>query len=262
MIDRDYIEESNLQRQHLFTEKDIGKAKSEVMEKNLKKINSKINIISYFDNLDYNNVNLLKADIIIDCTDNLSTRFLINEYSIKNSIPWIYSAVIRNSGYIYNIIPKKACLRCFIKETKNLETCESSGVMNTISTLISSLQVSETIKILIKDNYERNLLFLNLKENKLEKIKIKKNKKCPACNKNFEYLNGKNKQEVISFCGQDTYLIYGNFNYDQLKKKYSNSKDLGKSFIYKDITFFKNKVMIKAKTKNRALSIYSKYIGN
>ena len=261
LIDRDYIEESNLQRQHLFTEKDIGKPKAEVVEKHLKKINSKVKIKSYFDNLDENNINLLKADIILDCTDNLTTRFLINEYSIKENIPWIYSAVIRNSGYIFNSIPRKTCLRCFVVEASNLETCESSGVMNTTSTLISSLQISEAIKILTKQDYEKDLIFVNLTNNTLDKIKVKKNKSCPACNKQFEYLIGKKKQKIISFCGRETYLIYGKFDYNKLKNKYKG-KDLGKSFIYNNITFFKDKVIIKSKTKKEALSLYSKYIGN
>jgi adenylyltransferase/sulfurtransferase len=262
IIDRDYIEESNLQRQHLFTEDDINKPKAEIVEKHLKKINSKIKIKSYFDNLDEGNINLLKSDIILDCTDNLTTRFLINEYSIKENIPWIYSAAIRNSGYIFNSIPGKTCLKCFIAESSNLETCETSGIMNTISTLISTLQVNETIKILTKQDYEKDLIFVNLTNNTFDRIKVKKNKNCQACNKQFEYLTGKKKQKVISFCGKDTYLIYGNFDYNKLKKKYKNIKILGKSFIYKDMTFFKDKVMIKAKTKKEALSLYSKYIGN
>ncbi len=261
LIDRDYIEESNLQRQHLFTEKDVNKPKAEVVEKYLKKINSKVKVKSYFDNLDENNINLLKADIILDCTDNLKTRFLINEYSIKENIPWIYSAVIRNSGYIFNSIPEKTCLRCFVIEASNLETCETSGVMNSASTLVSSLQVSEAIKILTKQDYEKDLIFVNLTNNSLDKIKVKKNKNCPACNKQFEYLTGKKKQKIISFCGRDTYLIYGDFKYNKLKQKYKG-KDLGKSFIYKDMTFFKDKVMIKSKTKKEALSLYSKYVCN
>jgi len=263
LIDRDYIEESNLQRQHLFIEKDIGKSKAIVIKKHLKKINSKVNIAEYFDNLDKKNIDILNdSDLILDCTDNLSARFLINEYSIVKNIPWIYSAVIRNSGYIFNSIPKKICFKCFMKDNEASETCESSGVMNSASTLVSSIQVSEAIKILLNKKYEENLLFINLEKNILDKIKVKKNKNCNACNNEFQYLTGKKEKKIISFCGKDIYLIYGKFDYDKLKIKYKGRKISEKSFIYKDITFFKDKVMISAKTKKEALKIYSKYVEN
>ena len=89
LIDRDVIEESNLQRQTLFTEKDLYKSKVFVVKSKLEEINSKTKIIAYFKDLNYKNVEDIKGDLILDCTDNLDTRFLINEFSIKNNIPWI-----------------------------------------------------------------------------------------------------------------------------------------------------------------------------
>ena len=148
LIDRDFIELTNLHRQHLFDESSIGKQKSIQAMQELKKINGDINIKAYFDNLDYTNINeLVKGDLILDCTDNLETRFLINEFSIQNKIPWIYAACIGSIGYIFNIIPGKVCFNCIFKETLNLETCETFGILNTISNLIASIQVNESIKI-------------------------------------------------------------------------------------------------------------------
>ena len=91
LIDRDVVEESNLQRQILFTEKDVGKSKSVMAAEKLKEINSLIKIESYPLHLDPKNVSLLQdADLVLDCTDNLETRFLINDHCRKEKIPWIY----------------------------------------------------------------------------------------------------------------------------------------------------------------------------
>mgnify|MGYP001594733519 CR=1 FL=1 len=98
LIDRDFLELSNLQRQSLFEEKDIGKSKAVVLKEKLNEINKDVDIISYFDNLDNENIDLINSDLILDCTDNLETRFLINEYSVKNKIPFIYGSAVGDSG--------------------------------------------------------------------------------------------------------------------------------------------------------------------
>ena len=169
LIDRDVVELSNLQRQSLFEENDIGKPKAFAAHKRLKKINSSIKIDFVIDDLNHENISRIfsqrkNPDIILDCTDNLETRFLLNDFCIKNKITLIYSAAIRAKGYVFNIMPGvTACLRCFLKESSQLDTCETTGVLNSITHLVSSIQASEALKLLIKkDNFETKLLFFDI----------------------------------------------------------------------------------------------------
>jgi len=196
LIDRDIVELSNLQRQSLFDENDIGKPKALAAKEHLSKINSDVEINFFIEDLNFENIRKIlnkNIDLVLDCTDNLETRFLINDFSIKNNLPFIYSSAVGSKGYVFNIIPNKTpCLRCFLKEASQLDTCETAGVLNSITNLISSIQSNEAIKILLGKGYEKNLLFFDVWKNDMSKIKINKNKSCICCNiKNYEYLDGK-----------------------------------------------------------------------
>ena len=191
LIDYDNIELTNLQRQNIFTEQDIGKSKAECAKNYLEKVNHEVKIRYYNEKLTRNNINLIKSDLALDCTDNIETRFLVNEFCYKNNIPFVHAAAIKDSGVIFNVIPGKACFNCIYNFTGNIERCEDVGILNTITTLISSLQVNEAIKILLNKNYETNLIRVNITNNSFEKIKANKNPKCEICkggitNKNFE----------------------------------------------------------------------------
>jgi adenylyltransferase/sulfurtransferase len=198
LFDKDFIEESNLQRQHLFTSKDIGLPKVKVAIGRLKEINPNV-LIKGHKELTDNNVEDLKSDLILDCTDNMETRFLINDYCSKNKIKCIFSSAVRNGGYVLNFIPGKPCYSCVFSGLKSIDSCETLGVLNSVTSLISSLQVSETIKILIGKKFERNLIHVNLDTNGFSKIKLKKKKNCKPCNKKFEYLKGKKYSDL---CGR------------------------------------------------------------
>ncbi len=262
LVDRDIVELTNLQRQHLFTEADIGKEKVMVAKKYLQKINSDIKIKSYFDNLNKDNIDLIKSDLVLDCTDNLETRFLINDYCKKNKIPWIYASCIKDHGYIFNII-NKPCFRCLVKNITSLETCATSGILNTISTIIASIQVNESIKILLNKNYEKNLIYFNITKNTLEKIKVKPDLNCPTCNNNYEFLY--KKQPLVKLCGSQTYLIKGNYDFNTLQKSLKEIKDiklLTNAFMFDNVTVFKSgNVLIKVDSEKQAKIVYSKYIG-
>ena len=277
LIDRDVVELSNLQRQNLFDENDIGKPKAAQAKWHLDKINSDVNILSIIDDLTFNNIKKIfnaKISIILDCTDNLETRFLINDFSIKNNIPFIYSSAVGSKGYVFNIIPKATpCLRCFLKEASQLDTCETIGVLNTITNLIASIQTNEAIKILSKkSNCETKLLFFDIWKNDLLKINVTKNKNCICCaNSVFEYLSGKKSTPVIKLCGGDFFQIRGRLlNRNQFKeiksklKKAGNVIDFGYYINFNNIlTIFDNgRALIKAKDEKEAKAIYSKFIGN
>jgi len=181
LIDRDFVELKNLQRQLLFTKKDVGMPKAIAAKKRLSKINSKIRAVVA--DLDYKNTDLLASDLVLDCTDNFETRFLINDYCKKHKIPWIYAAVIRDTGTVYNVMPGKACFRCIFNNHSSLETCDTVGVLNSTIRATSSMQAAEAIKILLKKDYEKDMV--RLKPGQLLKLKVSKNDNCSCCNGNY-----------------------------------------------------------------------------
>ena len=278
LTDRDIVELSNLQRQSLYDEHDIGKPKAMAAKEKLKKINSEIEIKIFVDDLNYNNINKIikdkNADLILDCTDNLETRFLINDFSVKNKIPFIYSSAVGSKGYVFNIVPDKnnPCLRCFLKDAAQLDTCETTGVLNTITHLIPSIQVNEAIKILLRKDFEKNLLFFDVWKNELMKIKINKNKNCECCVKNnFEYLAGKKSSKIIKMCGNNIFQVKNKSinkkDFDDLKnklKKIGKVVDFGYCINFENkITIFQDgRALIKAKDEKESKSLYSKFVGN
>jgi len=265
LIDRDIVELSNLQRQGLFNEDDINKLKVLAAKEKLERINSCVKIEAYCVDLDYENIDLIKSDLIIDCSDNFETRFLINDYCLKENIPWIYGSVIGSYGMTLNIIPKKTpCFRCVFKEpTKLLGTCETEGIINTIPHSIAAMQVTEAIKILTKQPYNKELIYYDIWKNKITKTKVKKLAGCPACNKNYEYLEGKSK-DIVKLCSSTTYQIKGKFDFNELKKRFEKIDDVKETehcLYFKELIIFKDRVLIKADSKDKAKILYDKYLG-
>ena len=269
LIDRDVIELDNLQRQTIFDELDIGHPKVIIAKEKLSKINSKIKIEAYLLDLNYSNIDiLLKANLILDCTDNMETRFLINDFSIFNEIPWIYAAVLGSNAMSMNIVPNKTpCFRCIFKEQESL-TENSVGVLNTITNLISSIQSTEAIKILTNQDFNKEIFIFNIWNLQMQKLVVKKNLDCKTCFKNnFEYLEGKKYTGILKLCGQNSFQIIGKpLNLKNLHKRLSKSTDakINKYCIYSDkfTAFSDGRVLIKANSVNKAKSIYSKFITN
>ncbi len=261
LIDRDIVELDNLQRQNLFTEADIGKEKALVAYDLLNKINSSIKMDYFVTDLNHKNISILKnADLILDCTDNMETRFLINEYCLKNKKPWIYAAILETKGMVLSF-NNNYCFNCIFKEpTENLDTCDTVGVLNTVATLISSLQVTEAIRILVKGFNAKELLSVDIWNQELNKIKVKKNEKCRTCNGYYPYLNGEKGNRLIKLCGRNAYQILGK-DIDFSKIKFYNYKSKYSITTKNFIAFNDGRVIVKADSENRARTIYSKYFG-
>ena len=155
LIDRDFVEASNLQRQVLFDERDAerGVPKAEAAALSLRQANSAVSVVPIVKDVVPTNAERLlePADVILDGTDNFETRFLINEVAVKRSIPWIYGAAVSTQGSVMPILPgQTACLECLfdgIPESRQ-PTCDTVGVLNAVTSLIASLQVVEALKIL------------------------------------------------------------------------------------------------------------------
>ncbi|MDP9146041.1 MAG: ThiF family adenylyltransferase, partial [Acidobacteriota bacterium] len=157
IIDRDFVEPSNLQRQTLFDESDARESlpKAVAAERKLKNINASIAIEGIVADLDSRNVGELlnKFDLILDGTDNFETRLLINDFAIKSGQPWIYAAAVASYGLTMAIQPGiTACLACLLEGSDGVsgmeETCDTVGVLGSIVNLIASLQVAEAMKFL------------------------------------------------------------------------------------------------------------------
>jgi len=267
IIDRDIIELNNLQRQTLFNEEDLGKPKALVAKEKTNLINSEIEIEANVLDLDYDNIEILKSDLILDCTDNLYTRFLLNDYSRKNNIPWIYASVIKSKGMTMNITKDTPCFSCVFDEPKeSLETCDTAGVINTIPHAIAAIQVTEAIKILTKQDYNKEIIYYDLWKNEINKIKINKSEKCKTCKGIYEFLEGKKSKRIIKICGSCNYQIKIdpiNINkiYEKLDK-INNIKTTEDCIILEDIILFKSgRALVKAKTKEQAKAIVDRYLG-
>ncbi|MBI2148841.1 ThiF family adenylyltransferase [Candidatus Woesearchaeota archaeon] len=267
IIDRDIIELSNLQRQTLFTEEDLGKPKVVVGKEKISQINSEIDIEAHLIDLDHDNINIIKSDLILDCTDNIYTRFLINEYSRKNNIPWIYTSVIGSKGMTMNVTKENPCFACIFKEPRQaLETCDTYGVLNTTPHALAAIQATEAIKILTGQDYNKDLIYYDLWKNEINKIKIRKSKDCRVCNGIYSYLEGKKLKGTIKICGSCNYQIkIDNINMEDLfnkLNKLNSIKTTDDCLILNDIIFFKTgRALVRAKTKEKAKAIIDRYLG-
>ena len=185
IADNDKIELSNLSRQILFTKKDIGEYKTVVSKKIVKKINKGIKVKIFNQRINLNNIEKIAKDfeIICDGTDNFTSRFLINDYCIKNKKVLISSAINKFDGqlFVFDFRKKTPCFRCFMPEAPDEEiNCESSGIMTTLAGIAGSLQANEVIKSIlnIKNNKNENIMIFNALNTNFRKVKLLKNPNC------------------------------------------------------------------------------------
>jgi adenylyltransferase/sulfurtransferase len=155
IVDRDYVEASNLHRQWLFEEADAAEAlpKAVAAERRIARVNSSIRARGVVADLTASNVKELfgDADVILDGTDNFETRYLINDFAVSRGIPWIYGAAVGSYGLAMPVIPERtACLRCVYPDPPAgaQPTCETAGVLNAVISAVASLQVADALKIL------------------------------------------------------------------------------------------------------------------
>ena len=190
IIDNDKVEISNIQRQIIFNSRDIKKNKSIVAAKKLKKINPNINILYFKNKLKKENINkiLKNFDVIADGSDNFKTRFLVNDYCLKNKKILVIGAISKFDGHIYtfNFLKKKSpCLRCFIPRmpSNNEDNCEYEGVLGPLAGIIGSIQANEIIKEIlgIGESLCGSILIINSLNLIFRKVKLKKRFKC-YCN--------------------------------------------------------------------------------
>ena len=214
IIDRDFIEYHNLQRQILFDENDIESQlpKAIAAERHLKKINSSIEIEGIVSDVNYTNIEKLVTgfDVIVDGLDNLETRYLVNDVALKRNIPWIYGAAVSSLGMTMTIIPHQTpCLQCYSEyQTGPLMTCDTSGVISPAPLVIGALQSAEALKILVGSAaINRDLLSVDVWNNEYRQMKTKFHAKCPSCHGSYAFLDGKYGSGTATLCGQNAVQV-------------------------------------------------------
>jgi len=283
ILDRDFIEYHNLQRQLLFDEEDIRNElpKAIAAERHLKKVNSSIDIEGIVADVNFTNIErLIKgADVILDGLDNYETRFLINDVSIKYNIPWIYGGAIASLGMMKVIIPHEtSCFRCLVEDlppTGTILTCDTAGIISPAPFIIGSLQTAEALKLLIGSNeINKDLTVVDVWAGKFDRLEFMPLQDCPACQGRYDYLKGKYEIIATSLCSQNAVQILNprleKLSFDELEKRL---KPLGKvshnEFMlrftvdkYEIVIFTDGRAIVKnTAEESLARALYSKYIG-
>ena len=212
IVDRDIIEISNLHRQHLYTENDLGKVKVEAAKERLEKINSSVEIEALPNSVTkYTAESIIRGyDIVVDALDSIDARYALNDACIKLNIPLIYAGALGMLGSVCTIIPNKtACLRCIFPALAedDMPTCSTEGVHPSILYLVGGIQVSEAVKIILgeKPTLENKLMYVDLNDLSLEKISVFRQEECPSCGtKRIDRDELETKQLIIEeLCGRD-----------------------------------------------------------
>lgn len=217
IVDRDYIELNNLQRQILFDEEDIerGLPKAIAAAEKLRKINSQVEIEPLVADVHPRNVEeIIKGiDLVLDGTDNFETRYLINDACVKHDTPWIYGGAVGSYGMTMNIIPHQTpCLRCLfvqIPPPGSTPTCDTAGILGAVPALIGAIEANEALKLLTgKGRPNQGLIHIDLWENTFEIFQVARQEACPVCGQGrFEFLEAKEVAMVTSLCGRNAVQI-------------------------------------------------------
>lgn len=283
LIDRDFVELSNLQRQSLFNEADVrdNLPKAVAAVRYLQTVNSQIELEPVIRDLNAGNVESLLTDIdlVLDGTDNFETRFLLNDACVKNNIPWIHGAVLGSYGLTMNIIPGiTACYRCTMPNIPEAigETCSSLGVLNMITGIIACYQSAEAVKILIDSpDIRSESLFIDVWNHSFQSRKLPANAECPTCVKHdYVYLASRQETYTTTLCGQNAVQVvpgvYKKINFSDLANRL---RPLGMleynrftmRFCTDDIEmilFADGRAMIKNVAKeDKAKALYAEYFG-
>jgi adenylyltransferase/sulfurtransferase len=283
IIDRDFVEPSNLQRQTLFDESDALAAlpKAVAAERKLCSINSGVSVEGIVADLGPENAAELLApfDLILDGTDNFETRFLINDFAVQNGKPWIYAAAVASYGLTMTIHPGVTpCLACLMEtHQQGLEaTCDTDGVLGPVVNLIASLEAGEAIKLLAgrMDALHGRLISCDVWTGHFQSVRIARNPDCRACARHqFTYLDSE-AQPHITMCGRDSVQIHERgraLDLTMLKSRLSRTvSDIRHNeFLLRfrvppyEMTVFSDGRAILKGTKDPAVarSLYARYIG-
>ena len=217
IIDRDYVEESNLQRQVLFDESDAAESlpKAVAASRRIRLFNSDIKVEGIVADLTPDNIEdlLEPAQLVLDGTDNFETRYLINDFAVSKNLPWIYTAAVGSYGVTMNILPgETACLSCIFPDSPTgiVETCDTSGILNSCVNAIASLSATEALKYLVgaNDKMRRTLLSFDVWENDRAEISAARPRPgCRACDERISSIWQENPTPIFPWSGRNSVQI-------------------------------------------------------
>jgi len=283
ILDRDYVEPSNLQRQSLFDENDARESvpKAIAAARQIARFNSQITVEPQVADLTPANVDSLLggSDLILDGTDNFETRYLINDYAVKNSVAWIYAAAVASYTVTMNILPgETACLACIFPESPRGtgETCETSGILNSAVNLVASISATEALKFLVgaRSKMRRTLLSWDVWTNERAELAANHPRSgCRACLRDFVHLAGEGRPH-ITLCGRNSVQIHERERPIDFAELSARLQPLGNvrhnEFVLKfwrepyEMTLFPDgRAIIKGTTDTAiARSLYARYVGS
>ena len=289
IVDRDFLELNNLQRQVLYDEEDVaaGLPKAIAAKNRLDRINSQIEIEAIVGDVDHTNIGKLLegVDCLVDGTDNFETRFLLNDAALKSRVPWVYGGCLGAEGQLLTILPGETpCLRCLMPEPPppgSTPTCDSAGILGTIIGVVASMQANEAIKILAghREAINRTWNVLDLWDNQMRQIKLDSfgdRSACPACSgREYPWLDGSRGSHTAVLCGRNSVQLSfpgrEPISLDQLADKLSavgtvtKNRYLVRAAIDKyQVTVFSDGRAVIGGTEDvtEAKSVYAKYVGN
>ncbi len=283
VIDRDFIEHHNLQRQLLFTEQDIADnlPKAVAAERHLREANSAVEVEGVVADFSRGNAEKLVegAGVIVDGLDNFETRFLINDVSLKTRIPWVYGGAIGSSGMTATFLSEEPpCFRCLMSAPPGggTLTCDTAGVVNAAPWAIASLEAAEALKILMGLPPSRDLLFMDLWERSFQAIPLAGFilEGCPACGGAYEFLEGRPRTRVTSLCGQNAVQIWNvgatGISLAEIKERLSalgpveGSEQMVRFSAGKQelVIFYDGRTIVRGtRDEKLAKALYAKYVG-
>jgi len=287
IVDRDVIELSNLHRQTMFNEDDVGQIKVEVAAKKLQKLNSDVEIEAL--PISVNDYNVLDAvegcDIVIDALDSVNARYSLNKACIKNNIPFVTGAAVGVSGQVFTIIPNQsACYHCMFPalDENSMPTCSIEGVHPSILSIIGGIEVSEAVKIISgkKPNLANRILHVDLENLDFVYTKTFKVDECPVCGSGKVKVTPKEELIIEELCGRNrgkrTFSITPTSTFDLDTQKVTsiaqengflvdNQGKLGLSMRTNDlsVSFMKrgSAVIVGTKDEQEAVSLYKNLLG-
>ncbi|MFB6216694.1 MAG: ThiF family adenylyltransferase [Candidatus Aenigmatarchaeota archaeon] len=271
LVDRDIVEESNLQRT-LYRKKDAGKAKAPALKEILGR-STEVEIetvVKDFNRFSWEETTK-NVDLVVDCFDAMRPRYLLNEISVRENIPFVHGAAIKTQGRLKTFLPEGECLRCLYKEKPepgSLDTCRDVGVLNSVTSFVSFLQANEALKYIADiGEVEQRLIAADLKKNNMNRIEVDKDEGCPVCVQGeYEMLSGEGDLIIREICGGyqvvprevdlDLKGIVENHGGDN-KEKFASLDYQGKNVIL----FEDGRMRVDTESKDEAKKIYSKIVG-
>ena len=282
LVDRDVVELVNLQRQTLYSEADVDRPKAEAAADRLRSVNATIDIEPVAKDLHAATAGdaVRGVHLILDGTDNLETRYLLNEAALDAHIPFVYGGALATYGMVFAIrSPQTACFRCLnpkMPPPGTLPTCETAGILNAVSAQVGAIEAGEALRLLLGEEPSGDLLVIDGWQPEIQRIRVARRTDCLACGKGErEFLGAKRAQVLASLCGSDTIsldpLHRGAIDLDAISQRLAKVGAVRRagSVLVADVeghhlTLFPDgRALIRGvKDEAAARAVYAKYVGS